>query len=90
MKALPYLAGLATRHDWARHEYARLHADVVEAELAARARSMERAARVRRWLLDGTAGRVGSLRRVSASRRRPQLGCSRAAARSVRVAGGVR
>ncbi|WP_157430814.1 hypothetical protein [Actinomadura macra] len=44
MNALPYLANLATRHARARHESARLHADIVEARLAARARASERTA----------------------------------------------
>ncbi|QXJ24989.1 hypothetical protein AGRA3207_006419 [Actinomadura graeca] len=48
MNALPYLASLAGRlphrYPGARHEYARLHADIVEARLAARARDSERIA----------------------------------------------
>ncbi|WP_176406795.1 hypothetical protein [Actinomadura sp. BRA 177] len=57
MNPLPYLAGLAMRHAWAEREYARLHADIVEARITARAReterAAERAARARRWLLGG-------------------------------------
>ncbi|MFG2086659.1 MULTISPECIES: hypothetical protein [unclassified Spirillospora] len=87
MKELPYLAALAVRHEWAGHEYARLHADIVEARLIARARSIERAARWRASLRD----RLGGLR--PPRRRRPAPYCARAAARSanaVRMAGGVR
>ncbi|TMR06768.1 hypothetical protein ETD83_03140 [Actinomadura soli] len=85
MKALPYLAGTATRHAWAEREYARLQADIVEATLAARARSIERARRVRRWLVGGVPDRIGAQRH----RRHPAppaAGCRRAAARSARSA----
>ncbi|WP_433477998.1 hypothetical protein ACQPZP_13750 [Spirillospora sp. CA-142024] len=85
MNELPYLAALATRHVWAEREYARLHADIAEARLIARARSVERAAERRAWALD----RIGGLAR----RRRPEPYCARAAARSAhafRPVGGVR
>ncbi|TDC73337.1 hypothetical protein, partial [Actinomadura sp. 7K507] len=52
MNELPYMAALALRHEWARDEYARLHADIVEARLTARALSIERGARRRALLLD--------------------------------------
>ncbi|MBT2209377.1 hypothetical protein [Actinomadura sp. NEAU-AAG7] len=52
MNALPYLADLATRHAWARRQYARLHADLVEARLAARAEALERAERRSRRVHD--------------------------------------
>ncbi|TDD38500.1 hypothetical protein E1287_05530 [Actinomadura sp. KC06] len=92
MKALPYLAGPAARHAWAEREYARLQADIVEATLIARARSIERAGRIRRWLRDGVPDRIGAQRH---GRRPapPAAGCKRAAARSahvLRTAGGVR
>lgn len=84
MKALPYLAGLAARHAGAERAHAWLHADIAEARLAARARSAERAARVRRRLLDGTSGRLG----VRGRRRPGTPGCLRAAARSAHAAAG--
>ncbi|NKZ05088.1 hypothetical protein [Actinomadura latina] len=90
MNALPYLAELAMRHAWAEREYARLHADVVEARLKARTRDAERAARVRRWLLGGVPERISVRRRRPA---RPAAACRRAAARSAQVprtAGGIR
>ncbi len=52
MNALPYLADLATRHAWARRQYARLHADLVEARLTARAEALEHARRRTRRLHD--------------------------------------
>ncbi|MEV4677700.1 hypothetical protein ACFYYL_03440 [Actinomadura geliboluensis] len=92
MNQLPYLAGLAMRHAWAEREFARLHADLVEARLKARARDAERAARIRRWLLGGVPERFTARRRpVPPSR--PAPGCRRAAARSAhvpRTAGGFR
>ncbi|MFI0485862.1 hypothetical protein [Actinomadura sp. 9N215] len=92
MKALAYLAGPARRHAWAEREYAKLQADLVEARLTARGRSIERAGRVRRWLLDGVPERIGARRRPV----RPAPDCRRAAARSarsahvLRTAGGAR
>ncbi|NDU72594.1 hypothetical protein GWI34_08130 [Actinomadura sp. DSM 109109] len=83
MNALPYLGTLATRHAWAEREYARLHADIVEARLLARLRAEERAARQRAWVRD----RVGGL--GLARRTRPAPYCARAAARPVRTAGGA-
>ncbi|SFN11942.1 MULTISPECIES: hypothetical protein [Actinomadura] len=87
MNELPYLGALATRHAWAEREYARLHADIVEARLAARARAEvkagERRARFRAL--------VGGL--PLPRRHRPAPYCARAAARSagaVRLAGGAR
>ncbi|WP_396455017.1 hypothetical protein, partial [Actinomadura sp.] len=62
MNPLPYLAGLAMRHAWAEREYARLHADIVEARLTARAREAERTARARRWLLGGVPDRIAARR----------------------------
>ncbi len=51
------------RHAWREREYARLHADIVEARITARAReterAAERAARARRWLLGGVPDRIG-------------------------------
>jgi hypothetical protein len=85
MNALPYLAGLATRHAWAEREYAHLQADLVEARLVARARARERAARSR--------ARLRALRPVCPGRRPEPAHCRRAAARSVRIArplGGTR
>lgn len=82
MKALPYLAGPATRYAWAEREYARLQADIVEARLTARTRSAGRAGRVRRWLLDGVPDRIGVRRRPASL----APGCARAAARSARSA----
>ncbi|MFA1539337.1 hypothetical protein [Actinomadura monticuli] len=95
MNPLPYLASLAMRHAWAEREYARLHADIVEARLTARARQAERGTRMRRWLLDGVPDRIGGRRRAARPRRRPQAApyCARAAAHSagaVRLAGGAR
>lgn len=87
MNELPYLAALAMRHEWARREYARLHADIVEARIIARARSIERAARRRAAFRD----RLSGLR--PARRPQPAPYCARAASRSahaVRMAGGVR
>ncbi|MFB4300054.1 hypothetical protein [Actinomadura sp. NTSP31] len=81
MNALPYLAGLATRHAWAEREYARLHADIVEARLAARAQAMERAARRRARLL--------GLRPARPARRPEPAYCRRAAARPVRITGSL-
>jgi hypothetical protein len=78
MNQLPYLAGLATRHAWAEREYARLHADLVEARLRARAHDVRRAARIRRWLLGGVPERIGA-RPV---RRRPARSRPRARHRS--------
>ncbi|QKW34873.1 hypothetical protein HUT06_13270 [Actinomadura sp. NAK00032] len=92
MNQLPYLAGLATRHAWAEREFARLHADILEARLRTRVREAERAARIRRWLLGGVPERITARRRPVAPPR-PAAGCRRAAARSVRVprtAGGMR
>ncbi|KAB2388534.1 hypothetical protein [Actinomadura montaniterrae] len=85
MNALPYLAGLATRHAWAEREYARLHSDLVEARLAAGVRARERAARGR--------ARLRALRPVRPLRRPEPVHCRRAAARSARIArplGGTR
>lgn len=67
MKALIDLADLAARNQWARREHARLQADVVEARLAARAvaEASGPAARMRRWLTGGVAGRLGSARRTA-------------------------
>ncbi|CNG29781.1 Uncharacterised protein [Mycobacterium tuberculosis] len=95
MKELPYLAGLALRHAWAEREYARLHADIVEARLKAREREAERSGRVRRWLLGGVPDRIAIRRPGTRSARRPQPApyCARAAAHSagaVRMAGGAR
>ncbi|MEU8796935.1 hypothetical protein [Spirillospora sp. NPDC048819] len=87
MRELPYLAALAMRHEWARREYARLHADIVEARLIARARSIERATRRRAAFRD----RLGGL--LPARRAQPVPYCARAASHSahaVRIAGGVR
>ncbi|MGP4027672.1 hypothetical protein [Actinomadura sp. 3N407] len=87
MKELSYMATLATRHEWARREYARLHADIVEARLIARARSIERAARRRASVRDRLSGLP------PARRPRPAPYCARAAAHSahaVRTAGGPR
>ncbi|TDD62262.1 hypothetical protein E1293_44245 [Actinomadura darangshiensis] len=84
MNQLPYLATLATRHAWAEREYARLHADLVEATLIARVRSAERAAQRRAWVRD----RFSELRPVR--RRQPVPYCARAAAHTARTAGGVR
>ncbi|GAA2165444.1 hypothetical protein GCM10009727_84110 [Actinomadura napierensis] len=81
MNALPYLAGLATRHAWAEREYARLHADIVEARLAARAQTMERAARRR--------GRLRGLLPARPARRPEPVHCRRAAARPVRITGSL-
>lgn len=80
MKELPYLAALATRHAWAEREYARLHADIVEARLIARTRSAERAARNRAWVRD----RLSGLR--PARRPQPTPYCARAAATSAHAA----
>ncbi|QFG25581.1 hypothetical protein [Actinomadura sp. WMMB 499] len=105
MKALIDLADLAARNQWARREHARLQADVVEARLAARAvaEASGPAARMRRWLTGGVAGRLGAARRTAGSARsaspvpvpsvHPVPGCRRAAARSfhvARTAGGTR
>jgi len=95
MNPLPYLASLAMRHAWAEREYARLHADIVEARLIARARQAERGARTRRWLLGGVPDRIGGRRRTARREERPQPApyCARAAAHSagdVRLAGGAR
>lgn len=87
MNELPYLGALATRHAWAEREYARLHADIVEARLTARARALERAAGRRARLRDV----FGALR--PPRRRPPAPYCARAAAQSagaVRLAGGAR
>lgn len=92
MNQLPYLAGLAMRHAWAEREYARLHADLVEARLRARAREARRAARIRRWLLGGVPERIGA-RPVRRRPARPAAYCARAAARTARTAataGGAR
>ncbi|TDD91020.1 hypothetical protein [Actinomadura rubrisoli] len=100
MNALPYLAGLATRHAWAQRRYAELQADIVEARLTARARAMERAeenhGRVREFAHDVVRG-VTSRRLAGrfAARRsaQPKPYCARAAARSARtahIAGGAR
>ncbi|GAA2268667.1 hypothetical protein GCM10010402_25630 [Actinomadura luteofluorescens] len=82
MNELPYFAVLAQRHAWAEREYARLHADIVEARLTARARAQERSARKRAWVRD----RVGGLVRPTT----PAPYCARAAARPARPAGVVR
>lgn len=87
MNELPWLAGLAVHHRWAEREYARLHADAVEARLAARARSVERASRRRAALRD----RIAAL--LPARKSQPAPYCARAAGHSataVRMAGGVR
>ncbi|SNR73540.1 hypothetical protein [Actinomadura mexicana] len=84
MNELPYFAVLATRHAYAEREYARLHADIVEARLTARARARERAAQRRAWVRD----RLGGLHR--ARRTPPAAYCARAAARPVRAAGVLR
>ncbi|MGC4952640.1 hypothetical protein ACLQ2P_05390 [Actinomadura citrea] len=84
MNELPYFGALATRHAWAEREYARLHADIVEARLVARARAQERAAQKRAWIL----GRVGGLHLMR--RTPPAPYCARAAAHPVRAAGAVR
>ncbi|WP_131732495.1 hypothetical protein [Actinomadura formosensis] len=87
MNTLPYLAGLAMRHAWAEREYAKLHADIVEARLTARAKSMDRAARTRARLRDRLSGTR------PARHPQPAVYCARAAAHSagmVRVAGGAR
>ncbi|WP_141577416.1 hypothetical protein [Actinomadura sp. WMMA1423] len=84
MNELPYFGVLATRHDWAEREYARLHADIVEARLVARARADERAARRRARLRE----RVGGL--VLVRRTPPAPYCARAAAHSARTAGSAR
>ncbi|MFA1549982.1 hypothetical protein [Actinomadura chokoriensis] len=84
MNPLPYLAGLAARRAWAEREFARLHADLVEARLAARAREAERAARIRRWLLGGVPDRLGDRRRPARVAGPAPL-CRRAAARSAHV-----
>jgi hypothetical protein len=87
MNELPYLAALATRHAWVEREYARLHADIVEARIIARARSAERAAEKRAWVRD-------RLTAMNPARRREAVPyCARAAARSsgdVRMVGSVR
>jgi hypothetical protein len=93
MNELPYLAGLALRHAWAEREYARLHADIVEARLKAREREAERARRARRWLLGGVPDRIRRPGTRSARRPQPAPYCARAAAHSagaVRMAGGAR
>lgn len=101
MKELPYMAAPAQRHEWARREYARLHADIVEARLAARVRTTERAARRRALLRARLSGlrpvravALRPLRAVALRRTRPTpLYCARAAARSAHatgMAGGVR
>ncbi|MEU5990732.1 hypothetical protein ABZ806_17315 [Spirillospora sp. NPDC047418] len=97
MNQLPYLAGLATRHAWAEREYARLHADLVEARLRARAHDVRRAARIRRWLLGGVPERIGGRRAARpagpARPARPAAYCARAAARpagAAATAGGAR
>jgi hypothetical protein len=87
MNELPYLGALATRHAWAEREYARLHADIVEARLAARQRAVEKAAERRARL----RARFGDL--PLPRRRTPAPYCARAAARSasaVGLAGGAR
>lgn len=84
MNELPYFAVLATRHAWAEREYARLHADIVEARLIAGARAHERAAQKRARVRD----RLGKLHLVR--RTPPAPYCARAAARPVRAAGVVR
>lgn len=87
MNTLPYLAGLAMRHAWAEREYAKLHADIAEARLTARVRSMDRAARTRAEIRDRISG-IGPARRP-----RPAVHCARASAHAagmVRVAGGAR
>ncbi|GAA4229236.1 hypothetical protein GCM10022254_21190 [Actinomadura meridiana] len=58
MTALPNPADLAARRAWAGRAHAKLRADVVDARLTARSRSLGRAARVRRWLLDGVPERI--------------------------------
>ncbi|MFD0686521.1 hypothetical protein [Actinomadura fibrosa] len=101
MNALPYLAGLATRHAWAERRYAALQAEIVEARLTARAVAEERAARRRRAVRELGAGVRGQVEGWVRGRRaaEPPLHCARAAARSagaarrapaVRTAGGVR
>jgi len=88
MNALPYLARLATRHAWARRQYAELHADIVEARLAARACAAERAGHRRVALLE----RLGR-RQILRPHQEDAPYCRRAAARSAhvaRVAGGAR
>ncbi|WP_149257686.1 hypothetical protein [Actinomadura sp. K4S16] len=84
MNELPYFGVLAMRHAWADREYARLHADIVEARLVARARAEERAAQRRARVL----GMVGGLHR--ARRTPPAPYCARAAAHSAPTAGGAR
>ncbi|MEV3927638.1 hypothetical protein [Actinomadura coerulea] len=84
MNELPYFAVLAHRHAWAEREYARLHADIVEARLAARGRARERAAQKRARV----RARVGGLPRPW--RTSPAPYCARAAAHSVRAAGVAR
>ncbi|MEU6750369.1 hypothetical protein ABZ914_29495 [Spirillospora sp. NPDC046719] len=89
MNALPYLAGLATRHAWAEREFAGLQADIVEARLTAGALARERAARRRARL----GARLRALRPARPVRRPEPVHCRRAAARSVRIArpvGGAR
>ncbi|MEV0662103.1 hypothetical protein ACIBI3_12675 [Actinomadura luteofluorescens] len=100
MNELPYFAVLAQRHAWAEREYARLHADIVEARLIARARAQERAARAR---AQKSAARARAQKRAARKRAwlRDRVGglvrptppapyCARAAARPVRTAGVVR
>lgn len=92
MNALPYLAGLATRHAWARRQYAELHADIVEAQLAARARAADSAGH-RRVALRERLGRRPGLRQILRPDQEAASYCRRAAARSAhvaRVAGGAR
>ncbi|MEO3828649.1 hypothetical protein [Actinomadura sp. B10D3] len=87
MNELPYLGALAMRHAWAEREYARLHADIVEARLTARARATEKAAERRARL----RARFGGL--PLPRRDRPAPHCARAAARSagaVGLTGGAR
>lgn len=88
MKELPYMAALAQRHEWAGREYARLHAEAVEARLTARARTSDRAAHRRALLRDRLSGLL-AVRRT----RTPEIHCARAAGRSAaaaRLTGGVR
>lgn len=88
MNELPYFAVLAQRHAWAEREFARLHADIVEARLVARARAAERAARKRSWVRDRVGDRIGGLH--LARRTPPAPYCARAAARPAGAAGAVR
>jgi hypothetical protein len=76
MNALPYLAGLAVRHARSERLYAQLHADMVEARLAARAQERENAAR-----------RRARLRSWLPVRRPEPVHCRRAAARPLRPTG---